>query len=52
MFKVSKKNINLNIFYICKLTASIRAWCGEYFISRYDKTLDLINKSIVLCIGP
>ena len=45
MFKVSKKNINLNILYLCELTASIREWCGEYFISRYDKTWDLILKN-------
>ena len=42
MFKVSKQNIDFNIFHLCKLTASIREWCEEYFISRYDKTWDLI----------
>ena len=45
MFKVSNQYINSNIFYLCKLTASIREWCGEYFISRYDKTWDLIFKN-------
>ena len=45
MFKVSKQNINLNIYYLGKLTAAFREWCGEYFISRYDKTWDLIFKS-------
>ena len=29
MFKVSKQNINLNIFNLYKLTASIREWCGD-----------------------
>ena len=42
MFKVPQKNISLNIFYLCKLTASIREWCREYFTSRCDKTWDLI----------
>ena len=45
MFKVSEQNINLNMFYLCKLTASIRDWCEEYFISRYDKTWDSIKKN-------
>ena len=45
MFNVSKQNINLNISDLCKLTASIREWCGEQFISRYDKTWDLILKN-------
>ena len=44
-FKVLKENMNLNIFYLCKLTASIGELCGEYFISRYDKTWDLSFKN-------
>ena len=45
MSKDSKQNSNLNIFYLCKLTASIREWWREYFISRYDKTWDLILRN-------
>ena len=45
MFEVPKQNINLNIFYLRKLTSTTREWCGEYFISRYDETCELIFKN-------